>query len=599
MRQYAIWDIHREPPYTSVREALLQCRGLEGSDLAVGAETLHAPELLKDLTRAVERISRAIRDRELILVFGDYDADGITSTALLLDFLESVGAECDFMLPNRHRDGYGISPRAVADALEREAGLIITVDNGISAFEALQLAHSRDLDVIVLDHHRQNEELPPAHSIVNPNRRDCGYPFKGLAGVGVTFKVVQSLCATFMTAENRRPYLNQLLEFVALGSVADVAPVLDENRVMIRRGLRAMQESSRPGMKHLKAAARCDNGPVDTTSVGFYLGPRLNSAGRLASPDLSLELLRARDEETAKALSAELEELNSRRRELQREGMREARSLVSEDDLEIDRILVLLGEDWNPGIIGLIAGAVAEKYNRPAVIVTDARRDGIYVGSARSIEAYDINAGISSCAQHLSTYGGHPAAAGFSLQGENFEAFRADLVRHANERLTEADMAPKLPVDLLLDPSDIGMRTLETLAEMEPFGSGNESPVFAALDLEVVARGRMGQGGEHLRVVLSVDGRPTSTVWWRNGSVADQLAPGDRVAVAFELKPDIYEGAVTGVQLTVRDMYHTNRSPAAAPGPAPESVAEGSVEGEIEVDVVSSSGEPARGDFAF
>ena len=503
------------------------------------------------------------------------------------------------MLPNRHRDGYGISPDAVAAALEREAGLIITVDNGISAFEALQLAHSRDLDVIVLDHHRQNEELPPAHSIVNPNRRDCDYPFKGLAGVGVTFKVVQALGAIFMPPQNRRRYLNQLLEFVALGSVADVAPVLDENRVMIRRGLRAMQESSRPGMKHLKAAARCDNRPVDTTSVGFYLGPRLNSAGRLASPDLSLELLRAREEETAKTLAAELEELNSRRRELQREGMREAQSLVSEDDLEIDRILVLLGEDWNPGIIGLIAGGVVEKYNRPAVIVTDARRDGIYVGSARSIEAYDINAGISSCAKHLTTYGGHPAAAGFSLQGENFEAFRADLVRHANERLTEADMAPKLPVDLLLDPSDIGMRTLETLAEMEPFGSGNESPVFAALDLEVVARGRMGQGGEHLRVVLNVDGRPTSTVWWRNGTVADQLAPGDRVAVAFELKPDMYEGNATGVQLTVRDMYHTHRSPAAAPGPAPGSAAEGSGEGEIEVNVVSASGQPVKGDFAF
>ncbi|MCY3761543.1 MAG: single-stranded-DNA-specific exonuclease RecJ [Gemmatimonadetes bacterium] len=599
MRQYAIWDIHREPPYPSVHEALLQCRGLEGSDLSVGAETLHAPELLKDLTRAVERISRAIRDKELILVFGDYDADGITSTALLLDFLESVGAECDYMLPNRHLDGYGISRRAVEAALEREAGLVITVDNGISAFEALQLAQSRDLDVVVLDHHRQNEALPPAHSIVNPNRRDCDYPFKGLAGVGVTFKVVQALCSTFMTPENRRPYLNQLLEFVALGSVADVAPVLEENRVLIRRGLRAMQQSSRPGMKQLKAAARCDNGPVDTTSVGFYLGPRLNSAGRLASPDLSLQLLRAGDEVTAKSLAAELEELNSRRRELQREGMREAQSLVSEDDLEMDRILVLLGEDWKPGIIGLIAGSVVEKYNRPAVIVTDARRDGTYVGSARSIEAYDINAGISSCAKHLTTYGGHPGAAGFSLQGENFEAFRADLIRHANERLTEADMAPKLPVDLLLDPSDIGMRTLETLAEMEPFGSGNESPVFAALDLEVVARGRMGQGGEHLRAVLNVDGRPTSAVWWRNGIVADQLAPGDRVAVAFELKPDLYEGAVTGVQIVVRDMYHTHRSPAAAPGPAPESAADGSAEPIVEVDVVSTSGEPARGDFAF
>ena len=599
MRQYAIWDIHREPPYHSVREALLQCRGLEGSDLEVGAETLHDPGLLKDLPRAVERISRSIRDRELIFVFGDYDADGITSTALLLDFLESVGAECDYMLPDRHRDGYGISPSAVAAALDRGAGLIVTVDNGISAFEALQLAHSRDLDVIVLDHHRQNEELPPAHSIVNPNRRDCDYPFKGLAGVGVTFKVVQALCPGFMAPEKRRTYLNQLLEFVALGSVADVAPVLDENRVMIRRGLRAMQESSRPGMKQLKVSARCDNGPVDTTSVGFYLGPRLNSAGRLTSPDLSLQLLRARDDETAKTLAAKLEELNSRRRELQREGMREAQSLVSEDDLEMDRILVLLGEDWNPGIIGLIAGGVVEKYNRPAVIVTDARRDGIYVGSARSIEGYDINAGISSCARHLTTYGGHPGAAGFSLQGEDFEAFRADLIRHANERLTEADMAPKLPVDLLLDPSDIGRPTLETLAEMEPFGSGNESPVFAALDLEVAARGRMGQGGEHLRVTLNVGGRPTTALWWRNGMAAGDLSPGDRVAVAFELKPDMYEGVVTGIQLVVRDMYHTHRSVRAAPEPAAEPSAEVSAGPESAVDVVSTSGEPVRGDSAF
>ena len=269
---------------------------------------------------------------------------------------------------------------------------------------------------------------------------------------------------------------------------------------------------------------------------------------------------------------------------------------MSEDDLKMDRILVLLGEDWNPGIIGLIAGAVVEKYNRPAVIVTDARRDGVYVGSARSIEAYDINAGISSCAKHLTTYGGHPAAAGFSLQGENFEAFRADLIRHANERLTEADMAPKLPVDLLLDPSDIGRPTLETLAQMEPFGSGNESPVFAALDLEVAARGRMGQGGEHLRVVLNVDGRPTTALWWRNGAVADELAQGDRVAVAFELKPDMSAG-VTGVQLVVRDMYHTRRSVSVSSEPAPEPPADGSRE--IDVDVVSTSGEPVRGDFAF
>ena len=567
MRQFARWDIAHEGAYSTVREALLRCRNLSGDDLSVGANALHAPELLRDLTQAVERIERAIRDGSTIVVFGDYDVDGITSTALLLDFLEHVGAKCDFMLPNRHRDGYGIRPAAVKAAMERSAELIITVDNGISAFEALELASRHGLDVIVLDHHRQNEALPPAHSIVNPNRRDCDYPFKGLAGVGVTFKVVQALSSSFMSGDERRRYLNQVLEFVALGTVADVASVLDENRVMISYGLRQLHKSQRPGIRHLKTLARCDKGPVNTMAVGFYLGPRLNSAGRMADPDLALRLLRARDEGEAQRLAEELHELNRQRQELQREGAREAERLVSEDELETDRILVLLGEGWNLGIIGLIASNMAEKYYRPAVILTDVRGDGTYVGSARSIEAYDINAGISSCARHLTTYGGHPAAAGCSLKAENFEMFRVDLIRHANERLTERDLMPKLAVDLALEPDDISQSTLDILETMEPFGRGNESPVFSATDLQVVARGRIGKGGEHLKVVLEIDGRPRTALWWRMGQNASELNPGDRVAVAFELQADLYQGMVAGVQLIVRDMFHTQRvEQSVAPG---------------------------------
>ena len=557
LRQYPTWNIHRKPPYASVREALLQGRGLEGSDVDVGAEALHAPELLKDLIRATQRIEQAIKDRSLVIVFGDYDADGITSTALLLDFLNKVGANCDYMLPNRHRDGYGIRSTAVESALERNAGLIITVDYGISACDALQLAHSKQLDVIVLDHHPQfeNQPLPLAHSIVNPNRLDCDYPFKGLVGVGVTFKVVQVLSASFMNSAERGPYLNQLLEFVALGSVADVAPVLDENRVMIRRGLRAMQDSKRPGIKHLKVVAGCDNDRLDTTSVGFYLGPRINSAGRMASPDLALRLLLSDDEDSAKTLADELNDLNRQRRDLQREGTREAEKLISEDELEMDRILVLLGEEWNLGIIGLIASALQNKYHRPAVVVTDVRRDGIYSGSARSISAYEINLGIKSCANHLLTFGGHPAAAGFSLKAEHFESFRIDLISHANQKIAEQDLEPSLEIDLLLNSSDISAATLDTLEQMEPFGRGFESPIFAVENLEILGCNRVGKGGEHLKAIVNVEGRSNNAVWWRQGHVASELSPGDHVSVAFELKSDTYAGSASDVQLVIRDMH--------------------------------------------
>ena len=236
MRLYPVWQFAHEGPYQSVYDALLAVRHLTPQQLAVGPEALHRPELLTDLTRATTRLEESIRRGEKIVVFGDYDVDGISSTAVMLDFLDACGARCDYILPDRHNDGYGIKPAGLRRALEKGADLIVTVDNGISAFEALELAKAEGIDVIVIDHHTQTRDLPPAHSIVNPNRRDCDYPFKGLAGVGVSFKVVQALSEAFMDGGERRGYLNSLLDLVALGTVADVASVLDENRVLVRHG---------------------------------------------------------------------------------------------------------------------------------------------------------------------------------------------------------------------------------------------------------------------------------------------------------------------------------------------------------------------------
>ena len=554
MRIYPIWDILYQGSFDSLVDALLAGRSLGPEDLEVGPDRLHPPELLVDLERGVERIQQAIRQGEKILIFGDYDVDGVASTTLLLEFLQQVGAHCDYLLPDRHVDGYGLKPSGVRKALEKNADLIVTVDNGIAAFEALELARSEGLDVVVVDHHQQHDTLPPAHSIINPNRRDCSYPFKGLAGVGVTFKVVQALSQNFMEAQERRRYLNDLLDLVALGTVADVVPVLDENRVFIQRGLEIMEKTRRPGLRQLKAVAGYEDKPLNTTVIGFYLGPRLNVAGRLASADLALELLRAPDEERAADLAAQLNALNGRRQKLQREGIQEAESLVGPDDLESDRIIILLGETWHLGVIGLLASRLANKYHCPAVVCTEARGDGTYTGSARSIPAYDISAGISACAEHLTAYGGHPGAAGLSMNADSFEAFRATLIDHAKAHISAADLKPRLRVDLMLRPQDIGLQTLAELTRLEPFGAGHETPVFALEHCEVVSSGRIGRGGDHFKMELNIGGRSCQALWWNQGPAADQVRAGQCATVAFVLEEDTFTGN-GAVQLVVKDMY--------------------------------------------
>ena len=559
MRRYPVWNVLRDDPYDSLVDALLAGRGLTLAELQVGPEALHPPEQMQDMATAVARLERAVRAREKIVVYGDYDVDGVCSTAVLMDFLERVGADCDCLLPDRHKDGYGLKPLGVERAIAKGARVIVTVDNGISAYEALELAAARGVEVVVVDHHQQLAELPRALAIINPNRRDCTYPFKDLAGVGVTFKLVQALSAAFLAGEERRRYLNELLDLVALGTVADVVPVLGENRLFIQRGLQILQRTERLGLRALKKVANSRDQSLDAASLGFRLGPRINVAGRLKTPDIALRLLRSTSEGEAAQLADELNRLNSQRQAWQREGIREVEEQVGpEEDVE-DHIIVVLGEG-KLGIVGLLASKLCEKYARPAVVCTQSGDRDLCVGSARSIPGYDISGGIHACEEHLQTHGGHPAAAGFSLAVDAFEGFRLALVDHANTHISAEALQPALDIDLMLKPADLTLDTVEQLAALEPFGNGHRRPVFALEDCRVVWSRQIGTDGRHFKAELEVGGRRCAALWWNQKDLADQVRPGDRLNAAFELEADTYTGN-GAVQMVLRDLYL--REPAA------------------------------------
>ncbi len=552
MRRYPVWNVLRDDPYDSLIDALLVGRGLTRAELQVGPEALHPPEQMQDMATAVARLERAVRAREKIVVYGDYDVDGVCSTTVLMDFLERVGADCDCLLPDRHKDGYGLKPPGVERAIAKGARVIVTVDNGISAYEALELAAAHGVEVVVVDHHQQLAELPRALAIINPNRRDCQYPFKSLAGVGVTFKLVQALSGAFLAGEERRRYLNELLDLVALGTVADLVPVLGENRLFIQRGLQILQRTNRLGLRALKRVASYRDQPLDAASLGFRLGPRINVAGRLKTPDIALRLLRSENEGEAAQLADELNKLNSRRQVWQREGIQEVEERTGpEEDVE-DHIIVVLGE-WNLGIIGLLASKLCEKYARPAVVCTQSGDHGLCVGSARSIPGYDISAGIHACEEHLQTHGGHPAAAGFSLEADAFEHFRLALINHANTHISPEALQPALDIDLMLKPADLTLDTVEQLAALEPFGNGHRRPVFALEGCRVVWARQIGSG-RHFKAELEVGGRRCAALWWNQKDLADKVRPGDRLSVAFELEADTYTGN-GAVQMVIKDLY--------------------------------------------
>jgi single-stranded-DNA-specific exonuclease len=516
--------------------------------LSGGLAGLHDPFAMQDMAEAAERLGRALDAGERIRVWGDYDVDGVTATALLVRALAALGGGVDYYLPHRLREGYGLNRKGIEQCAADGVDLLVTVDCGIGAREEVALARELGLDVIVTDHHQPEGELPEAPTL-NPRRADCAYPFKDLAGVGVAFKL---LCA--MAARRGLPDGAEFrfLDLVMVGTIGDVAPLVGENRLLVRHGLARFDRSKKLGFKVLARAAGLDKG-ITAGQVAFVLAPRLNAAGRLDQAKHALHLLLTTDPEEAETLAAYLCEQNRARQEMGARTLEEAEALIkAEVDLARDRALVLASETWHPGVIGIVASRLVERYHRPAFLI--ALQEGIGKGSARGPETFDLWKALRACARLLERCGGHRVAAGFTVRPEQIPALRAALLEIADREIPTEAVCPRLPLDAEAEPADLSLEAVYELEGLAPFGAGNPAPLLASRDLRIIKAARMGAGGGHLRLLLEDQSKQAwGAVWFGRGEAAAALPPGSVVDVCYTPEVDTWGGAPT-VRLRLRDV---------------------------------------------
>jgi single-stranded-DNA-specific exonuclease len=505
----------------------------------------HDPFLLGHMEPACAAIRQAVADGKRICVHGDYDADGICATALAVLVLRELGAAVTWHLPSRFEEGYGVSSRTLTRLAAEGIGLVVTVDCGITAVEEVEHARALGLEVVVTDHHRPGSELP-ACPVVGPYRGV--YPFGDLCGTGVVWKLAQAL----LGAESES--LSRHLDLVAIATVADVVPLLDENRGLAVAGLRRLATTQKPGLRALMGSARVDPATVDSGAIGFRLAPRLNAAGRLGRPEAALELLLTEEREQAGALAAQLEELNRERQAVEERILREAVEAIEAwpEARRRRRAYVVAGEAWHEGVIGIVASRLVERYRRPVVLI--AGTDGDWKGSGRSIAAFDLHDGLRECSGWLERWGGHAAAAGLSIRPERVEAFAEAFAVVADEELVDGDLQPPTTVDALVHGRDLTLDLCAELAKLAPFGLGNPNVTLLLAGCELGELSAVGEG-KHLRFRVREDGRDSgSAIAFRFGGQLDRLRRVGHYDVAFRLQANQWNGTLAA-QLNVREVF--------------------------------------------
>ena len=519
--------------FPPVVRQLLANRGIRSTaaaDLYLSADDRLAgdPSDIPDMAIAAERVQKALGSGERIGIYGDYDADGVTACALLVEALRVLGSDPVTFIPHRIQDGYGIGERGLRYLADQGATVVISADCGISGVNGGAKVPA-GMDLIVTDHHVAPAHLPDVFAAVDPVRADSSYPSPELAGVGVAFKLIQALYEM-----NGREWDQSLLEYVAIGTVADVAPLIGENRFLVRSGLDRLHDSVRPGIQALARSARRDISRLDEEAIGFGLGPRINSAGRMAHADLGLRLLLSTDDDDAMLLAAELEGLNTQRQRLTQEVVERARMTVLERD-EIDPVILIGGEGFPAGIVGLAAGRIAEEFNRPTIVYEE--REGHVRASARSVPGFDVTSALATCSDLLSGHGGHHQAAGFSAPVENIDELRERLIAIAGELLSQEDLEPFIRIDVEAAPSTLPGEVMVLLKRMAPFGAQNAPPVYVGRGLDVRSLRTMGAGNEHLRMTLHEPDRRVTwdAIAWRQGDRASDSL-GGRVDIAYKLQ---------------------------------------------------------------
>ena len=543
---------------------LLILRGVTDADAAgrflrPSLDDLHDPMRLAGMGTAVERLLRAVSGRERIAVHGDYDVDGITATVILRRTLELLGGDVVHFVPDRIRDGYGLNTPAIERLHAEGARVVVSVDCGIRGAEAARRAGELGLDLIITDHHEPDDELPPALAVVNPKRRDCTYPDKNLAGVGVALKLVQALTAR----AGRGTWLPAFVKIAAIGTLADVVPLVGENRVIAKLGLEALSKGPhKAGLRALIESAGLAGKPIDSYHVAFMLAPRVNAAGRMSSPDIALRLLLAADDgmiEEARDLAGQLNTENERRQQEERAILAEARKVVETDpDVGARAALVVAGEGWHRGVIGIVASRLVDAYHRPAVVIAI---DGDTAhGSCRSIPGFDMLEALTGCAAHLEQFGGHRAAAGLTIARSRIRAFREALAQWADDRLGPDDLRPRLRIDGQLGFRQITPRLYEGISQLAPFGMGNPKPVFWTASAQL-ADGPRRMKERHLSMGLRHDGVALRGVFWRAAERAAEIAAArDGLDVAYSIERNTFNGN-TSLEVFLADVRAPGVSP--------------------------------------
>jgi len=546
----------RELGVSRVTARLLCIRGLGDLDdarrfLSPRLEDLHDPFGLADMPAAVERILAAIASKDRIAIHGDYDVDGVTSTVILRRALELLGADVVHFIPERLRDGYGLQP-ATIDRLQQDgARLVISVDCGIRAAEAAARAGELGIDLIITDHHEPDAELPRALAVINPKRRDCRYPDKNLAGVGVALKLVQALCAR----TGRASWLPAFIKVAAIGTLADVVPLTGENRVIAKLGLGMLSKGPHKiGLRALLEVCGLTGREIDSYHIGFVVAPRVNAAGRMSTPDIAARLLLASDEtmgEEARALAEQLNSENLRRQQEEADMVSQARKIV-ETDLEVGSrtVLVVAGDGWHRGVIGIVASKLVDAFHRPAIVIST---DGdVAHGSCRSIPSFNMLAALESCAELMTKFGGHKQAAGLTIETSRIRDLRARVNDFADGCLTPDDLRPRLWIDGALTFRSINEQVVSELATLAPFGAGNPCPIFSTSRVEIVDGPRRLKD-RHLKMAFKQDGRILRGIAWR-ASERERFVAEHKAAIdlAFSLENDTYNGE-RYLQLSVAD----------------------------------------------
>ncbi len=527
-------------------------------------EILHDPFLMRDMRKAAERVADAVVSGEKIVIFGDYDVDGVTSVSSLYLYLSKNGADVSYYIPCRAGEGYGVSEGAIRKLAEDGCSLIITVDTGITAVGEVEVAKSLGVDVIVTDHHECHSELPDAVAVVNPRRPDCDYPFKELAGVGVVYKLLCAVESVLNPDDSMIDCVRRISaeygDLVAIGTIADVMPVKDENRLIVSYGLELIENTERPGLCELIDATSADSKygkkrKITASFIGFTVAPRINAAGRISSASIAVELFLAKDRETAAPIAKQLCDINRERQSGENDIVEEAYAkIAAEHDFENDPVIVLDDDKWHHGIIGIVASRITEKYNCPSILISfEGSENGeIGKGSGRSVKGLNLVDALKNCSDLLEKFGGHELAVGLTIKRENLDDFKKKLNEYAREYLTDVDTEPTLDAEMELAPDDITIEQANELYMLEPYGVSNPVPVFVMYDVPLYDTALVG-GGKHTRLTLRIGQNYVNAMVFRLSLGELDLYPGDTVDVMFSLDVNEFRDQKS-VQLIVKDV---------------------------------------------